>query len=63
MHRHGKTTAGNTRYKCPVCRRTATEAGGTHGGYRHGEPGGTPNTEIKRRSRIRKRQNSTDIPE
>lgn len=59
MIRNGKTTAGAVRWRCPICGKTATDGGGTHGGYRHGTKGGTTSTERSRKSRAKKKQENT----
>lgn len=51
MVRNGKTSSYAQRWRCKPCGKTVTDSQSSHGGHRHGAPGGTPDAERQRRSR------------
>ena len=59
MHRHGRTKAGNIRYRCPICGHTLTEGDNTHGGYRHGVRGRTSTDRSRDSRKNRQRQRAS----
>jgi hypothetical protein len=56
MVHNGKKSSYAQRWRCKPCGKTVTDSQSSHGGHRHGAPGGTPDAERKRKSRERRKQ-------